>query len=184
MKKVLLPLLCVAILLTGCNDNKPRWDGTYEVDGEWEIWSATEQNDCFMLRVGAFNYDAVLESDAAEEDYLFTGSDDGERCWTRNYERVGNQLLLSEAYNVLVTPDCEVRIERERVISLDSDDAFAETSTVHVTYVSGDNCPPDALPCDAEFASIGLRCADCWMTCDGAAMIEDPELATPAAPGP
>jgi len=184
MKKLLFLLLAVVILPVGCKDNSPSVARAYDVDGEWEIWTAAQHNDCFMLDPGALYYSALFESDADDEDYLFTGSDEGDRCWTRAYVRAGNELSLDEVYAVQVTPDCEVQIERHRVAIFQSDDTFSESSTVEVTYLSGDGCPADALPCDAEFVSVGLRCADCWQACAAAAFVADPELQPAAAPGP
>ena len=193
MKRILLPLLCLAILSAGCKDDNPRWDGTYDADGEWEVWTATEQNDCFMLRIGEFNYDAILESDANEEDYQFSASADGAVCWVRDYERTGNQLLLSEETTIFPIDGhpCELTLKRQRVITLDSDDAFSETSNVEVFCEADGVCPENLITCNgvgdeddpactAEFASIGLRCDDCWVTCEAAAMIDDPELASSA----
>ena len=105
MKKLLLPLLCIAILPVACGDDN-RWDGTWDVDGEWQVFTATEQNDCFMLRVGPTSFDALLDSDATEENYLFSASENGERCWERNYQRSGNELRGREPSFACDRPLC------------------------------------------------------------------------------
>lgn len=194
MKKLLLPLLCMAILSVSCNDSN-RWDGTWDVDGEWEVWTATSQNNCFMLRVGPTSFQAVLESDATEENYLFSASEGGEQCWDRDYQRVGNELRLSDTDTVTVISDtgCQVTIVRDRAMSLNSNDAFTEISTVEVFCEPDTGCPPELIACagtgedataacTAEFASIGLRCVDCWVECDGGARIADPQVVTATAP--
>lgn len=190
MKKLLLSLLCIAILSVSCG-SKNRWDGTWDVDGEWEVWTATSRNDCFMLRVGPANFQAVLESDATEENYLFSASDGGEQCWDRGYQRVGNELRLSETFPVTVIEEtgCQVTIVRNRAMTLNSNDAFTEVSTVEVYCEPDTGCPPELIACGgtgedptaactAEFASIGLRCVDCWVECDGGARSADPQLVT------
>lgn len=177
MRRSPLFLLALAALAAGCgNDN--TWDGRYDVEGEWEVWTAESQNDCFMLAVGTSYYVALLEPGSGGVDYVFTGSDGGERCWTRNYTREGNGLFLEETstVQVFVNADCEVLIHREREAVFSSSDTFSETSNVDVTWVSGDDCPVGSLPCEAKFVSLGVRCNDCWLGCDAAAMVRDPEL--------
>jgi len=197
MKKFLPLLLAVAVLSVGCKDD-PKWDGTYDIDGEWEVWAASGENNCAMLGVGAPHYSALLESDAAEDNYSFTGSEAGDYCWDREYVRVGNELSLTGDYlaevGVPEPTDCVVRIERERLAVFSSDDLFSETSTVHVSWDAGDGCPAgsetgdwcpeDKECCEARFLSVGVRCDDCWQECAAGALVADPELETAAAPGP
>jgi hypothetical protein len=192
MKKLPLLLLVAGILGAGCG-NDPITVRNYDMDGEWEVWTAAQSNDCVMLGVGAAQYFAQLESDAEQESYAFTGSTDGERCWPREYVRTGNQLTLSEDASYEVIPgECSVDIHRERVASFDSDDTFSEVSTVTVFCDAGGGCPPDLIACagaetaacEARFLSIGLRCSDCWPGCAARAVEGDPLLDAGAAPGP
>jgi len=185
-----LLLLALAVLAVGCK-NSNTWDGTYKMDGEWEVWSAENTNNCFMLSLGPSYYLALLETDADEDIYSFTGSDNGDRCWPpepREYTRVGNQLLSAppDQTGYLYTGDiCEIRIARSRVATFSSNDVFTEVSTVTVSWDASDDCPvgPEtgqSCPggqgdcCHAEFVSYGARCTDCWIGCDAAAATGDP----------
>jgi hypothetical protein len=192
MKKLLLPLLLAVVLSTACDDD-PSPNPRYNMDGEFEIWSATIENGCFMLDLGPPNYDATFESDAAREQYEFWGSDNGERCWPRTYERVGNELTLVETIGVDVFEGtCSVTIQRERNAVFSSNDTFIEVSTVEVSCAEDAGCPPDLITClgvdqvacTAEFNSVGLRCSDCWQGCVAAAQHEDPLLEAGAASAP